>query len=414
MNLKSLVNTIRTGNVSLGTKLASVLEDDCVILEYTDNFVLLLKEGKLIKSTFKLTKNGEIKPLENTYVSISITELNKKLNRTMKKLVESVATEDFVSAESLLKKFCETYKYTSVLKLQAPDVFVEANRHSTKGFKLRKKAFKHLEEFKSKLFKMAVIDESLENDLSSLTSLVESDGIVLALGKKRIKKIITESLLGNEFMAEEITNKLYSIVSELREANEDLAKNPDFDLEAGRMPGESKDAVKAENLDSDEDTLPEVGEQEKEPADFSPFDPSEISEEDSRELHREILKSILTSMKDFVIRKSNDPEETSVPANLEDKIVADLDSLEDPALSDERLSEIEAHWQELLDFFLTDENENWEEPEEEEPLDMEIPGSNESENVGEVDTTSGLGQEPEMPENVPPVPPAPVEGRPAA
>ena len=48
MNLKTLTNILKSGNVALGQKLNNLLTEDCNILEYTDDAVLFQKNNYLV------------------------------------------------------------------------------------------------------------------------------------------------------------------------------------------------------------------------------------------------------------------------------------------------------------------------------------------------------------------------------
>lgn len=395
MNLKSLITLVNSGNVALGSKLASVLSEDCIILEYTNDAVLYVKNNKLFKMNFKSMETLEESSKNAEEISVSITDLNSELNSKLKAVVEGIAIEDFITAESELKSFCELYYQTSILRAKCPDVFVEGKaKTQSKGFSIRKKATEKVEDFKSKIFKVAVIDESIEEDMTPLVSILESDGIVLALGEKKVQGILTEALLGNSYLAEAVTKSMYSLVERLGDPNDDLDKldSDGYNLEAGMFPDEKPEDIEAEDFSGEPtDELPQVGEGEEVP-EFKPLDPSSLSEEESRELHRKILSGILSAMKDFVVEKASSLEEVDIDAGLGDKIQADIDSLSDPEVSDARLSEIEASWQEMLDFFLDSDQHT---PEDmtsefaEEPIETSIPGAGDSEDVSDLDTTMG-------------------------
>lgn len=411
MNLKNLLSVINSGNVSLGNKLADTLSEDCVILEYTNDSVIYLKENRLFKATFDannlLAEN--IKPEE---IRVSMHDVNKTLNEKLKNVVEGVATEQFTFANEALQEFCELYHQTSVLKAKCPEVFVEGKGPAVnKGTKIRKNAFNKLKEFQSSVFKLAVIDEALEEDFTPLASVLADNGIVLALGEAKLTEALSEALLGNKVLAESVTKSLYSMIEQLGDPNKDLEdlNAEGYDLEAGKFPDESMDDVAGEDLmASDEpEGLPELGEEE--PKEFETFDPAMLSEEESRELHKRTLNGILNAIKDFVVEKSNDVNEVDFDPELGDAIQNDIDDLNDPELSDARLSEIEAKWQSMLDFFLDSDTHT---PDDmasdfaEEPIDSSIPGVDESEDISDLDATAGVdeisGEEPmPLPEEEP-------------
>jgi hypothetical protein len=201
------------------------------------------------------------------------------------------------------------------------------------------------------------MNESTMEDATEYVSVLETTGFVLALGKAKILPIVTDALLGNEQLAEQITNRLYEAALTLTEANEDLMKlvNSKYDLESGRYHDEDESDLKNEPLDGDleypgEDEVDEN--EENEPSEFKEFDPSKLSDEEIKTLHVDILKSFLGAMSDFVSREAHNAENTSIDPDLDGKLQEDLDKLDDIAISDEELSRIEADWQPVLSFFL--------------------------------------------------------------
>jgi hypothetical protein len=295
--------------------------------------------------------------LENEIVTVSSRELNKTLKGLLSTVVESLVANDLVTAEEKLTEFCETFYQFNVLKMKCPDLFMENLVKFNKGFSIRKKATECLDGFKKALFTAAVVEEAITNkNLSALAAVIEEHGIVLALGKDKIKPVITDALLGNNILAESVTSYLYTIVEELKDTNDDLnaLSTSDYDLEGGSYPDESdvdsEDYTQEEPALMDDDVTDGEG-----PQEFEPFDPSSLSEEDVRELHKMTLKSILNSLKEFVTDKASDLEDSNIPPDLDETIIADLDSLDNPELSDARLSEIEARWQPMIGYFLDSE-----------------------------------------------------------
>lgn len=394
MNLKNLVGVLNSGNIALGSKLANLLTDDCIILEYTDKSVLFIKGGKLVNATFKTPLNESMTSehiLENEVITVSSHELNKTLKGLLSTVVESLVVNNLVTAEEKLTEFCEMFYQFNVLKMKCPDLFMENLVKFNKGFSVRKKATESLDSFKKDLFTAAVVEEAITNkNLSALASVIEKHGVVLALGKEKIKPVITDALLGNNILAESVTSYLYAIVEELKDTNDDLnaLSSSDYDLEGGAYPDESD--IDSEDYSQDESTLMDDDVSDNAgPKEFEPFDPSSLSEEDVRELHKMTLKSILGSLKEFVTDKASDLEDSNIPPDLDETIIADLDSMDDPELSDARLSEIEARWQPMIGYFLDSEYHT---PEaiaddfgDESAIDAQLP-SNDSEDLANTNT----------------------------
>lgn len=368
MNLKNLINVLNAGNIALGSKLSRLLTEDCVILEYTNESVLFIKGGKLVSATFKNPLTENMTPesiIDNDVITVSAKALNKELKSKLTSVIEGVVTGNLMDAEESLNSFCETYYQFHTLKTKCPELFVESLAKSNKGFKVRKRASEAVIAFKAALFNSVVVEESTNEDLASLSSIVENHGIVLALGKAKVKEIVTDSLLGNSVLAESITNYLYTIAEEFKDDSEDLKElhDSEFDLEKGGFPDETPESLEGEDLDGDMDDLgiPTPGEEDENPeegsnSEFEPFDPSSLSEEDIKELHKATLKGILTAIKDFVVEKSHDLDDSNIPPDLDEKIEVDLEDLDNPETSDARLSEIEARWQEMIGFFLDSES----------------------------------------------------------
>lgn len=401
MNLKNLTAVLSSGNIALGSKLANLLTEDCVILEYTDNSVLFIKGGNLAKASFKVPVNESVSAASFTeaeVINISARELNAELSKKLRSVVEGVAYGDFLAAEEKLNEFCESYYQFHTLKTRVPEVFTENLVKNTKGFQVRKKAMAQVPAFKSKVFDTIVVEEASVSDAAALTSLVESNGLVLALGKARVKSYVTDALLGNTVLAEYVVNNLYSICENLEDTNPELEKLGDdnYDFETGGFPEEGpvdpdEDLSASDDLDIPEiEDTPEDGEGTPE---FEPFDPSMLSEEETKELHRATLRGILSAIKEFVVEKANSIDDTNIPPDLDEKIAADLDALTDPELSDARLSEIEARWEPMIGHFLDSEYHTPESIIDEfggdTDIDTSIPGGDDSERISDMDTNLG-------------------------
>jgi len=425
MQLKNLISVLKSGNLALGSKLSNLLTEDCTIVEFTNESVIFTKDGMLVHATFKnpLCENMTADHLvDNEVISIPINSLNKELKSSLKAVVEGVLTEDFVSAEENLARFCETYYQTSVLKNKCPELFTEAVVKNTARFKVRKKAHEAIGKFKSEVFNIAVVEEELESNFSALTSVVEESGIVLALGRNKVEEIVTESLLGNSELSKSITKHLYTIVEKLNDVNDDLSalEDEDYDLDMGQYPDEDPSEVGSEDYSMDEpptDINFDEEDAESTPGEFEPFDPATLSEEEIKELHKTVLKSILNSIKEFVIEKANSLDELDVDPDLEESIVQDIEALEDPEITDARLSEIEAKWQPMIGYFLDSDYHDSELTDEEftNDIDSTIPNAGFSEEIGDLDTeappaTEGM-DEPSMDQEQNEEPPMPNGSR---
>ncbi|MCI4437317.1 MAG: hypothetical protein JHC33_10970 [Ignisphaera sp.] len=361
MNLNNLLNVLRGGNLALGQKLQNLLTEDCVILEYTDDAVLFHKNNHLVLAKFKhnLTESKMTAEdvLDNEVIYVSSSDTERKLKSSLMNMVNGLVEENYLSAESELATFCEQYYQYNMLKRRYPEIFSEKLEKKSKGLAVRQKAYKLIPSFRSDLFSLATMNESTMEDATEYVSVLETTGFVLALGKAKILPIVTDALLGNEQLAEQITNRLYEAALTLTEANEDLMKlvNSKYDLESGRYHDEDESDLKNETLDGDseypgEDEIDEN--EENEPGEFKEFDPSKLSDEEIKTLHVDILKSFLGAMSDFVSREAQNAENTSIDPDLDGKLQEDLDKLDDIAISDEELSRIEADWQPVLSFFL--------------------------------------------------------------
>lgn len=406
MKLKTLMGTLKSGNLSLGSKLSNLLTEDCVILEYTNDSVLFIKDNKLVEAKFKTPLTEHMTSdhiIDNEVITVSAKELSKELKNRLKSVVEGVATGNLVSAEQHLNEFCETYYQFSSLKRNYPEIFVENLSKNNRGFSIRKKASTQIPNFKSAIFNCVVVEESVSNnDLKSLVSVVENHGIVLALGRDKVKTVLTDALLGNHMLAESLATYLYTIVEELSDANPELEEltNNSYDLEQGKYPDESPEQEDYTD-EYPEDDIPSEEEVEDAVPEFEPFDPATLSEEEIKELHKATLKGILSSIRDFVREKANDPNNTQIPADLDGKIDRDLEAFDDPDLSDARLSEIEARWQPSISYFLDSEyhtpSDMANDFTDESDIDSTVAGNDESEDISNVDTEADMT--PEEPAN---------------
>lgn len=359
MKLNNLLNILRGGNLALGQKLQNLLTEDCVVLEYTDDAVLFHKNNHLVLAKFKHnlseSKMSAEDVLDNEVIYVSGSNTEKELKTSMLNIVDGLVEENYTAAEAELASFCETYYQYSILKRRYPSLFTENLAKKSKGLAIRQKAAKQISSFRSDIFSLATVNESVM-DATEYVSVLEQTGLVLALGKHKILPIVLDALLGNQELAEQITTRLYDTATSLTEANEDLMKMVDkgYDLEAGKYKDEDADEVAGEDLDSDLDSIDsEFPEEETEENEFQEFDPSKLSDEEIKTLHVDILKSFLDAMSEFVGRESQDPENTSIDPDLDEKLKEDLEKLEDLAVTDEELSRIEADWQPVLSFFLS-------------------------------------------------------------
>ena len=189
-------------------------------------------------------------------------------------------------------------------------------------------------------------------------------------------------------------NYLYTINEELGPDLDEEELTPDYDMEAGQFPDEN---LEGEDLtsESEVDDIPEPGDEEENDSEFEPFDPSTLSEEEVKELHIATLKGILNAIKEFVVEKANDLEDSNIPPDLDEKITYDLDSLDDADMSDARLSEIEARWQPMIGYFL---DSDYHTPDslsdefgDENSIDNTVSGG-ESEDVSNMDSDLGDGE----------------------
>lgn len=423
MNLKNLVSIIKSGNIALGHKLNNVLTDNCSILEYTDDSVLFTQNNYLVLAKFNhpLTEASLTAEniLDNEIIRISLQGTKKELKNTLKESIYSLVDENFVKAEASLKQFCETYYHYFVLNNRYPGLFTESLSKNSKGYKLRKKANDSLADFKSEIFSLVSINESKDIDIEEYSILIESYGHILFLGKKKLLPVVVDALLGNEALAEAFVDKFYTVAKELNEANEELhsALESGFDLENGKFPSEEDDEIAEEDFEDEmpeedfEDELSDEGPQEAEE-----FNIEKLSDVELKQLHKDVLVGILSGMRDFVARESNDPSKTDIPADLDEKLNDDLAELEKDELSDDVLASIEAHWQPILSYFL---DSDLYKPEQElagDDVDIEdvVPGGEDAEDIDSgVEDLAVPNEQPA--ENLPPegqaqntMPPAPL------
>lgn len=361
MNLKNLTNILKSGNVALGQKLQNLLTEDCSILEYTDDAVLFQKNNFLVLAKFKHNlaeaKMTSDSIVDNEVISISAKGTEKALRESLVSLVDNLVEDNYVVAEDELKAFCEQYFQYYIIKSKFPGMFTENLVKKSPGFKLRKKGHAAISNFKSDLFALLTLKESKTLEVAEYASLLENSGNVLFLGKPVVKELVLDTVLGNESLAETIVDKLFLVASTLNEANDELkdAMENDYSIETGSFKNEDPEEISAEDYTADDsiDTdfpVEETGEEG--PAEFNDFDPSKLSDEEVRELHKSVLKSILSGMEEFVTREANNPENSDMAGDMDETLKGDLEALADMNLSDETLSQIEARWQPVISYFL--------------------------------------------------------------
>jgi len=273
-------------------------------------------------------------------------------------------------------------------------MFVEELVKNSKGRAIRMEAKKLIPTFKAEIFNTAVINENSEEQeekdkeitTTNLVAIVESDlGKVLNLGKVKVKEIVKDALLGNEFLAESITEDLYEILEWSMENGSH--REAGYDAGAGKFNDEDE-----EDLAREEEEIPSVPTEkedinaEDESKEFAPFNPAMFSEEDIKQLHKTTLKSILLAMQEFVHDKAADSADEQVDPDLADQINADLMSLEDgEELGDDRLAEIEARWNPMISYFLDSSYhtpaDELEDAESEQPLEDQLPPQDEESSV---------------------------------
>lgn len=408
MKLDSLVRLFKGGNAALASKLNNLLTEDCQILEYTDDAVLFTKGEKLVLATFvnSLTESTITSEnvTDNEVITVSDNETQKELKKKLLETISNLVDENYVDAEDSLKSFCESYKIYSYLKIQYPSVFIEERIKNTRGFDIRKKAMSLVPKFKAALFSSVLMNESKKTslDVSSIVSILETYGLILALGKERVLPIVEDALLSNKELAKIITESLYETYKELREANEELQGTEDagYDVEAGKFPDELGGEDGTQELDA-----PVAPSSEGEvPTDYKPLDPSKLSEEDLKQLHKDTLRSVITSIKNFVVTKANDASDADIDPNAEENITNDLEELEDPEITDEKLSEIEGRWNPILSYFLDSDAHQ----PDEDMLDTGVEPGDENADAGEEITDSDTVTPPPQPTATGAAPASPI------
>lgn len=364
MNLKNLTSILKSGNVALGQKLQNLLTEDCHILEYTDDAILFQKDNFLVVAKFKHDLNESRMTsdsiIDNEVIAISLKDTTKTLKEHLVALVDNLVEDNYITAEDNLTAFCEQYFQFYVLKSKFPSLFTENLSKQAPGFKLRKKGHDNIIKFKSELFGLLSLKEGKEIEIREYTSILEDFGSVLFLGKPAVNAIVLDSVFGNVKLAEAITDKLFLVATTLSEGNEELAElgsevDRGYDLEAGKFGDEDEDNVAAEDLDAPMDSIDDEFpvEETQENTEFTEFDPSTLSDEEVKELHKTILKSVLTSMADFVKREANNPQNSEMAADMDESLTGDLAALDGmEEVSDETLSHIEAKWQPIISYFL--------------------------------------------------------------
>lgn len=431
MKLNNLLNVLRGGNLALGQKLRNLLTEDCEILEYTDDAVLFQKHNHLVLAKFKHTLSESSMSaedvLDNEIIYISGKESEKSLNESIFNIVDSLVEENYLAAETELSSFCEQYYQYSVLKQRYPFLFTENLVKKSKGLHIRQAATKQIPSFRSDIFGLATISESTL-DATEYVSVIEQNGLVLALGKHKILPIVTDALLGNQTLAEQITTRLYDTALSLTEANEDLMKmvGKGYDLESGKYKDEDAEEVAGEDLDVDVDSIEsefpgDEDDESAEPTEFEEFDPSKLSDEEIKILHVDILKSFLDAMGEFVGKEAQNPENTAIDPDLDDKLKEDLEKLSDMAITDEELSRIEADWQPVLSFFLSSDMYKSDQDMESDEMSLEdtVDGGEDAELANEVaeeepSEIENAVEEPETPEEEEPETPEEKQARLAA
>lgn len=427
MKLKTFVDILRSGNLALGSKLSNLLTEDCTILEYTNESVLFSKGSKLVLAKFKnpLTESKMTAShvLDNEVIEISKKDLNESMRGSLHKVVECIVTENLVDAQEHLDEFCQTFYQMAVIKNRYSDTFTEEMVKNSNGYVVRQAAKKFIPAFKAEIFSTSVVESNdNEGEAASLMAIVESKlGSVLALGKNKVSVLVTDALLGNAVLAEELTNKLYLIAEELdSHTTAGELRDHKYDLEGGKFNDEDEEDVE----DEDEHEIPSVPTEkenlgdEDESKEFTPFNPAMFSEDDIKQLHKTTLKSILLAMQDFVNEKAGslEADNADIPADLGDQINADLEALDDEDVADDRLSEIEARWNPMISYFLDSSYHTPEDEfsdEDEVPLEDQIPEEpEESTAVDNVDPNAAPAEPAAGPGAVgamaPPMPPAPA------
>ena len=430
MKLKTFTDILRGGNLALGSKISNLLTEDCTILEYTNDSVLFSKGSKLVVAKFKnpLTESRMTSShvLDNEVIEISKRDLTDSMKATLNKVVECVISENLVDGQEYLNEFCQTYYQMSIIKNRYPEVFIEELKKKSKGLAVRKEAKDLIPAFKAELFSSSVITESNEEvAVAKLIGLIESDlGLVLALGKEKVKNIVADALLGNTFLAESVTDDLYVIAEDLSaDSKVGTLRENSYDFGAGKFNDEDQEDVDSEESlgqesidDSEESEIPSVPTEKESLKDdkkgeFEPFNPAMFSEDEIKQLHKTTLKSILGAMHEFVVEKGSDSADEQIDPELVDQIDADLAALDedDNELGDDRLSEIEARWNPMISYFLDSDyhNKEIENDLSDQPLEDQLPPENQDESTDMNNIDSSAGAE------AAPAAPAPTQGAPA-
>lgn len=356
MSLKTLTSILKSGNIALGNKLHNLLTEDCSILEYTDDAVLFRKNNFLVLAKFKHnlaeSKMTSDSILDNEVIYVSAKGTEKELKEHLMKLIDDLVEEDYVSAEDGLNVFCEEYYQYQVLKQRFPETFTENLVKQAPGFKLRKLGNSQISEFKSDVFSLVTLKETDELDVTDYASIIENVGAVLFLGKVKVLPIVEDALLGNKVLAESIVDNLYETAKTLVEANDEIkdAMNSNYNLEDGKYPDEDTEDEDYNAPEETQSEFPEDASSDKKS--FEQFDPTSLSDEEVKELHKEILLSILQGMSEFVSREANNPDNAKVSADLDDRLKGDLEVLGKEDLADDELSDVEARWNPVISFFL--------------------------------------------------------------
>ena len=258
MQLKTFVDILRSGNLALGSKLSNLLTEDCTILEYTDDSVLFSKGHRLVLAKFKnpLTESKMTSShvLDNEVIELSKTELIKSMKETLNKVVECVISENLVDGQEYLDEFCQTFYQMAILQNRYPEMFTEELIKNSAGRAIRMEARKLIPAFKAEIFNTTVTStgDDEEAALTHLVAIAESDlGKVLALGKVKVKEIVTDALLGNTFLAESVTENLYSAITEMS-MEKGSGRQDNYDMGAGKFDDEDQ-----EDLDH-EDEIPSI------------------------------------------------------------------------------------------------------------------------------------------------------------
>lgn len=384
MHMEQLVNILKGGNYALERKLSNLLAEDVQLVEYTDDSVLFIKNNHLVIATFKhplteamLTSDDII---DNKIIYISRKDVVKNLQEQLHNAIAALSNDDFLTAKELSADFLNEYYQYHILSTSYPFIFTEALAPMSKGFELRKRGFDSINQFKGAIFALSAVNESADSITPvDYVNILESFGPVLALGKAPVTAIVSDALFGNTALAESIVATLYEMAEELPDTNKELqtAFEDGYDLEAGKYPDEDEVSDEDYAQEAEEDEAGEETEDEQAP-EFTPFDPSKLTDEETQQLHINTLKSVLQSIYDFVVEKANDATETTIEPDTDTRIKADLDKLESNEVNAEELAYIEARWMPVLDYFLSSDIHRTEEDEFALPLDSTLAPSEET------------------------------------